>query len=217
MRATATLVTALVFGALPAWQFTKTDPGSRLKDSSRGAIGSTRELRSGRWLVAAQMALSLPLLVGAGLLARTVYNLQHPDLGFQVERLLLARVDISPIVHDTARRDRVLRELQDRLRTIPGVDAASFSQVGLFSGGISTAAIEVGGSTSTDPPESRLRVGSRGCRTTSRRCGFRMLRGRDIAEGDRADTHKVCIVNEAFVRQHFGGQDPIGMRRDDGR
>ena len=208
--ATATLATALVFGALPAWQFTKTDPGSRLKDNSRGAIGSKRELRSGRWLVAAQMALSLPLLVGAGLMARTVYNLQHPDLGFQVERLLLARIDISQIVHDTARRDRVLRELQDRVRTISGVDAASFSQVGLFSGGISTAAIEVGGRTSTAPPnrDSALdRIGAEYFTTLQ----VPILRGRDITESDRAATRRVCIVNEAFVRQYFGGQDPMGM------
>ena len=57
--------------------------GSQLKEQSRGTIGSSRQLRSGRWLVGLQLALSLPLLVGAGLLARTVYNLQRPDLGFR--------------------------------------------------------------------------------------------------------------------------------------
>jgi hypothetical protein len=107
----ATLTAALVFGALPAWHMARTDPGSRLKDNSRGTFGSARELRSGRWLVGVQLALSLPLLVGAGLLVRTVYNLQRPDLGFDAERLLLARVDLGAIVQDTARRDRVLREL----------------------------------------------------------------------------------------------------------
>jgi len=207
----ATLIAALVFGALPAWHITRTDPGSRLKDNSRGTIGSARELRAGRWLVGAQLALSLPLLVGAGLLVRTVDNLQRPDLGFDAERLLVAWVDLGAIVQDTARRDRALRELVARIQRIPGVEAASFSQVGLFSGGLSTAAIEVSGSEPTaarrgDSPLDR--VGANYF-TTLR---IPILRGRDISDGDRADTYKVCIVNEAFVREHFGGQDPLGMR-----
>lgn len=207
----ATLAAALAFGALPAWQVTRTGPGSRLKDSGRGAIGSARELRSGRWLVGVQLALSLPLLVGAGLLVRTVYNLQRPDLGFPAERLLLARIGLGEIAQDTARRDRVLRELHARMQRIPGVEAASFSQLGLFSGGVSTATIEVGGSapTATRERDSALdRVGA-DYFTTLR---IPILRGRDISESDRADTYKVCIVNEAFVQEHFGAHDPIGMR-----
>jgi ABC-type lipoprotein release transport system permease subunit len=78
----ATIGAALAVGAFPAWLMSKTDPGRYLKENSRGTIGSSRELRSARWLVGLQLALALPLLVGAGLLARTVYNLQHPELGF---------------------------------------------------------------------------------------------------------------------------------------
>ena len=85
---------ALLFGVLPAWQVTKADAGAGLKEQSRGAIGSFGQMRSGRFLVSLQLALSLPLLVGAGLLARTVYNLQRADLGFPAERLLLVRVDL---------------------------------------------------------------------------------------------------------------------------
>ena len=210
----ATLAAAFVFGALPAWQVARADPGSHLKDNSRGAIGSAGELRAGRWLVGVQLALSLPLLVGAGLLVQTVYNLQRPDLGFDAERLLLARVDLGAIVQDTARRDGVLRELHSRIQRIPRVEAASFSQLGLFSGGNSTATIEVSGSApmvtrGRDSADSALdRVGA-GYFTTLR---IPILRGRDISETDRADTYKVCIVNEAFVQEHFGGRDPIGMR-----
>ena len=204
----ATLASALVFGVLPAWAVSDTGPCSRLKDNSRGAIGSARTLRSGRWLVAVQLGLSLPLLVDAGLLARTVDNLQRPDLGFQVERLLLARVDLSEIVRDIARRDGVLRELQDRVRLVPGVEAVSFSQLGLFSGGISTAGIEVSGNEPSGRDSALDRVGA-DYFTTLR---IPILRGRDISDSDRADTHKVCIVNEAFVRQHFGERDPLGMQ-----
>ena len=207
----ATIAAALVFGALPAWQVTRSDPGSRLRSNSRSAIGSAGELRTGRWLVGVQLALSVPLLVGAGLLVQTVYNLQHPDLGFDAERLLLARVDLGDIVKDTARRDRVLRELYARIQRIPGVESASFSQLGLFSGALSTAWIEVSGSpsTATSGRDSALdRVGANYFSTLR----VPILRGRDISENDRADTYKVCIVNEAFVRQYVGGRDPVGMR-----
>ena len=99
-----------------------------------------------------QLVLSLPLLVAAGLLVRTAYNLQHADLGFRPERLLLARVDLGTLAQDVARRDRLLRDLRTSLERIPGVEAATFSHLGLFGGGFSTAMIEVEGvSTEPDP------------------------------------------------------------------
>ena len=114
-----TIVAALIFGGLPAWQMTNADAGAHLASESRGTIASMRESRSGRWLVALQMALSLPLLAGAGLMARTLYNLQHPELGFRAERMLLARVNLNELVRDVPRRDRVLRDLRARLQQIP--------------------------------------------------------------------------------------------------
>jgi predicted permease len=204
----ATVVAAVVFGALPAWQVTRTDPGARLKSNSRGAIGSRRELRSGRWLVGVQLALSLPLLVGAGLLVRTVHNLQHPDLGLQSERMLMARLNLGQLVRDVPRRNNVLRELQDRLRRIPGVEDATFSHLGLFSGGSSTAGVVVDGGAARPTDSTLDRVGA-GYFTTLR---IPIRHGRDFADGDRADARKVCIVNDAFVQRHFGGRNPIGLR-----
>ena len=206
-----TLASVLVFGVLPAWQVTRTDPCPRLKENSRGAVGSPATLRVGRLLISAQLALSLPLLVGAGLLVRTVDNLQHPDLGFQAERLLLAGVDLSEVTHDIPRRDRVLREIQDRIRRLPSVEAVSFSQLGLFTGGISTAEIEVAGhaATPTGSRDSALdRVGADYFATLR----IPIIEGRDISHRDRADSPKVCIVNEAFVREHLAGTAPLGAR-----
>src|SRR4029077_6146873 len=130
----ATVGATLLFGVLPAWQVTKTDAGAALKEQSRGAGGSLGHLRSGRLLVSLQLALSLPLLVGAGLLARTVYNLQRADLGFPTERLLLVRVDLREAAGDTAHGGSLALELLGRLQRIPGVRAASFSHLGIFSG-----------------------------------------------------------------------------------
>jgi len=204
----ATIGAAVAFGALPAWQMTRSDPGAQLKDSSRGAIGSVRELRSGRWLVGVQLVLSLPLLVAAGLLVRTAYNLQHADLGFRPERLLLARVDLGTLAQDVARRDRLLRDLRTSLERIPGVEAATFSHLGLFGGGFSTAMIEVEGvSTEPDREWPLDRVGA-GYFTT---LGIPIRRGRDISETDGADTRKVCVINDAFSQRFFDRRDPMGL------
>jgi predicted permease len=204
----ATIGAAVAFGALPAWQMTRSDPGAQLKDSSRGAIGSVRELRSGRWLVGVQLVLSLPLLVAAGLLVRTAYNLQHADLGFRPERLLLARVDLGTLAQDVARRDRLLRDLRTSLERIPGVEAATFSHLGLFGGGFSTAMIEVEGVSTEPDPEGPLdRVGA-GYFTT---LGIPIRRGRDISETDGADTRKVCVINDAFSQRFFDRRDPMGL------
>jgi hypothetical protein len=85
------------------------------------------------------------------------------SLGFDPARLLLARIDLGEIAQNADRRDRVLRELHARIQRIPGVEAATFSQLGLFSGGISTAAIEVRGG-AVSHPQSRLRARSGGRR-----------------------------------------------------
>jgi predicted permease len=205
----ATLAAALVSGILPAWHVTKRDPGSDLTAGGRGSIGSRGELRAGHWLAGLQLSLTFPLLLGAGLLVRTVDNLQHPVLGFDARHLLLADVQVGALVQDPSRRDRALRELHARILRIPGVEAASFSQLGLFTGGFSTATIEVPGAGPSGGGESALdRVGSNYFATLR----VPILRGRDIAETDRADTHTVCIVNEAFARRYFAGRDPVGMR-----
>ena len=205
-----TVVAALLFGALPAVQATRTDPGASLKEQSRGTIATRGQARSGRLLVGLQLALSLPLLVGAGLMARTVYNLRHADVGFAAERLLLVRVDLREPGYEIARRESVLRELVDEIGRVPGVRAASFSQLGLFSGGESSATIEVEGHTrkSDDDRDSAFdRVGPKYFSTL----GVPVILGRDILDGDRGDAPGVCVINEAFAQRFFERRNPLGF------
>ena len=102
--------------------------------TSNGAGPSARAPSCARaaLLVSLQLALSLPLLVGAGLLARTAYNLQRVDLGFAAERLLLVRVDLRAVVPDLVRRNLLSEEILRQIRRVPGVTAATFSQLGIF-------------------------------------------------------------------------------------
>ena len=206
----ATLAAALLFGVLPAWQLTTTDAGPGLKEQGRGAIGSFGQMRSGRFLVSLQLALSLPLLVGAGLLARTAYNLQRADLGFPAERLLLVRVDVREAGYETAHRDSLLRELLGQIQRIPGVRASSFSQLGVFSGGESSTTIQVEGYAPKGDNDrgSALDVLGPGYFAT---LGVPITLGRDILESDRRDAPKVCVINEAFANRFFDGRNPIGM------
>jgi putative ABC transport system permease protein len=207
----ATVGAALLFGVLPAWQVTRADAGATLKEQSRGATGTFGRLRSGRLLVSLQLALSLPLLVGAGLLARTVYNLQRADLGFPAERVLLVRVDLGKAGIEPARRGSLLRELTGQIQRIPGVRAVSFSQLGLFSGGESSSTIEVEGYTrkGDDDRESALDAIGPGYFST---LGVPIRLGREILENDAAEATTVCVVNEAFAKRFFDQRNPIGMR-----
>lgn len=207
----ATLAAALLFGVLPAWQITKTDAGVSLKEQSRGGTGSLGQMRWGRFLVALQLALSLPLLVGAGLLMRTLYNLQRADVGFPAERLLLVRVDTREAGYDTVRGDILLRELLGQFQRIPGVQAASFSHLGVFSGGDSSLEIEVEGYRPKGDNDrgSALDVVGPGYFST---LGVPIALGREILSSDDAGAPKVCVINQAFAKRFFDGRNPIGMR-----
>jgi putative ABC transport system permease protein len=206
----ATVAAAVAFGLLPALQVAATDAASRLKEQSRSTVGSRGQLASGRVLVALQLALSVPLLVGAGLLARTAYNLQRVDLGFPSERLLLVRVDLRAAGIDTPRRDALIGEVLERIRPIPGVRAASFSQLGVFSGGESNATIQVEGYTPRSEEDRNSAVDVVGARYFST-LGIPVSLGREIHDGDRGDGPKVSVINEAFARKFFENRNPIGL------
>ncbi len=208
---TITLAAAVLFGLLPAWQATKTDAGTGLKEQSRGAIGGMGRMHWGRSLVSLQLALSVPLLFGAGLLARSVYNLQHLDLGYPAGHLLLVRIDLPESTYANARRGRLLRELLEQLRGIPGVRAASFSKLGVFSGGDSNSGIEVEGfvpKKDSDRESALDRVGPGYFSTL----GVPIILGREILERDQDGAPKICVINQAFAERFFAGRNPIGMR-----
>jgi hypothetical protein len=186
----ATLAAGLLFGVLPAWQISRSDTAPALKKQARGS----------RFLVSLQLALSLPLLAGAGLLARTVFNLQHADLGFPAEHLLVLRIDSG-----------VIGNLLEEFQRIPGVRAASFSQLGVFSGGESANTIAVEGYTPTGDHDRGSATDVVGPDYFST-LGVPIVIGREILAGDRASAPLVCVINQAFAKRFFDTRNPIGMR-----
>ena len=217
--AAATTLAAVLFGVLPALQITRADASEGLKQQSRSTTDSAEGVRWGRVLVSLQLALCLPLLVGAGLLGRTLYNLNHVDLGFRAQNLVTAFVDARTAGYEGGRRAQLYRNLAELLRRLPGVSAVSYSHLGLFSGGESALGIEVPGYTPTSSDDRSSPVDEVGSGYFST-VGISILRGREILDSDTL-APKICVINEAFARHYFAGRDPLGMEviiadRDDG-
>jgi predicted permease len=200
----------MLFGVLPAWQVTRIDPGENLKIQSRTTTASIAQIRWRQSLVCSQLALCLPLLVTAGLLGKTVYNLQRVDLGFQAERLLLVPVDTASTGYDSARVGRLANNLRDQIQLIPGVKSASYSLNGVFSGGNSHLQVDVEDytpKTESDHGSDMDVVGADYFSTL----GVPIIAGREILSSDQAGPAH-CVINEAFATKFFEKRSPIGRQ-----
>jgi predicted permease len=204
-----TLSAGLVLGLLAAIRVTRTGAVTGLREG-RGIAGSTGWLRLGKLIVVGQLALSLPLLVGAGLLVRTLYNLRHVDLGYPKDDVLSVRVDGQSAGYEPARQTVAFEGLLARIRAVPGVRAATYSNNGLFGGSDNGDEITVEGYTPTgrgDRGSSYDAVGPAYFSTL----GIPVLLGREITENDRAGGLTVCVINETFAKRFFAGRHPLGM------
>ena len=206
------VLTAFVFGLAPALRAGRVDPLPALKSTGGSARGSGR-VRLRRMLVITQVAVSLVLLVAAGLFARSLIKLQQIDVGFNPESVLL--LDVTPPAGerplDIEERRALYRSLLERAITVSGVQAASASVSGLFSRGLWRNAIDIEGF--VPPPGVTLRSFANAVSPDYFEVmRMRVLHGRPFADTDRASTARVAIVNQTFANQFLGGADPIGRR-----
>jgi predicted permease len=205
-----TLVAGLLLGLLPALRTTKTHVSMGLKEQGRGLTGSTAWFRVSKLMVVGQLALSLPLLVGAGLLLRTMMNLQQADLGFAKESLLTVRVDAEAAGYEAPRQAVAIDQLLARIRAVPGVRAATYSNNGLFGGSDNGDQIEVEGYTPRGNNDRGSRYDQVGPEYFST-LGIPVRLGREITAEDRAGGQMVCVINETFAKRFFDGRNPIGL------
>ncbi len=205
-----TLLTGLIFGLAPAIRGTRVNLNDSLRDGGRGNTSSSGRPNLAKGLVIAQVALSLLLVVGAGLLLRTLWNLQSSDLGYARENLLVMSVDGVTAGYTPARLAPLWNELSDRLRTLPGVRGVTYSQNGLFSGNESADRVEVEGFTPRENKErgSRFDIVGPGYFST---LGIPLILGREVGAQDTASAPHVCVINEAFAKRFFEGRNPIGL------
>ncbi|MEO5821819.1 MAG: FtsX-like permease family protein, partial [Vicinamibacteraceae bacterium] len=207
-----TILAGLALGVLPALRVTKTPMATGLRDQGRGIAGSAAWLRVGRAVVVGQLALSLPLLVGAGLLARTLINLQRIEVGYARDGLLTVELDVDAAGYEPAPLAEALSALLTRLRATPGIVSAALSSNGLFNGSDNSDAITVEGYTRRGDGNadrgSRYDAVDPGYFST---LGVPVILGRAIVESDRPGGAKVAVINEAFATQFFAGRHPVGL------
>jgi predicted permease len=208
------LLTGLIFGLVPAYRATRVDVSSTLKENSRGVIGSGARITMGKALVVSQVAISLLLLIGAGLFLRTLRNLQQVDLGYPREKLLLVRVDALAAGYESAPRAAVYQTLLERFRSLPGVRAVTLSENGLFSGTESGDQISVEGYKPQKEGDAHARFDQIGPAYFST-LGVPILLGREIGLQDAGTSAPVCVVNEAMSRFYFADRNPIGKHITD--
>ena len=201
------IVTALIFGLAPAMQTAKRDMVEPLKDSSKGVGGGFRGGRLRNTLVIVEVALSLLLLAGAGLLMRSFLILQQVDLGLNPDHILVVRLPLPRGQYETAAaKHRFFRTLLARLQALPGVVVATETTTLPPYGGI-TSDIDISGKTHVDRWESMVQLVSEGYFPT---LGLRLTRGRLLTEAEVNDGRKVAVVNQTLVNRFFPGEDPIG-------
>ncbi len=207
------VLTGLIFGVFPALRVTRTDVNPVLKDNTRGVVAGTAgrspRFSVGKSLVAVQVGLSLLMLVGAGLFARSLSNLTSVRLGYEPEHLLMVPLDPTAAGYAYPRNLRLFEQILDRVHEIPGVRSASLSQNGLFSGSESGDRISVEGYTSSNPRDLSARfdqVGPEYFKTV----GIPILLGREFGPQDSGSAPRVCVINETMAKFYFGKTNPIG-------
>ena len=203
------LITGLLFGLAPALSSTRPDVVPALKDSAASIARGHVRLR--RVLVTAQVALSLVLLIGAGVFARSLANLLHYNLGFRPERLLVFSINPALSGYKGADIVSIFDRLRARLAALPGVVSVAATQMTPLSYEDMSANVTVEGYRAADDENTD-------CQLTAvspgffRTMGVPLIAGREFTAGDDARSAKVVIVNQAFVDHFFRGVNPLGLR-----
>lgn len=205
------LFTGVLFGLVPAWITSSTNP----VESLRGANRSTRDASSlpQKMLVVLQAALSLVLLCGAMLLTLSLRNITHQSFGFQTESRIVAGIDASGAGYKASQMPQFYRKLDTQLGQIPGVESFSYQMYSPMSGDNWSELVYIPG----QPPPDRksgswyvaswVRVSTRFFETI----GAHITQGRNFSDQDNPNTRPVAIVNEEFAKRHYHGLNPIGQ------
>ena len=199
------LAAGIAFSLVPALRATRADPAGALKEQSRSMALSRSRLS--RALIVAQVAVSLALLVGAGLFLKTLANLRGVDVGFNPEQVLLFQLDSTRSGYDPEESVALYARIGDRLRTLPGVRSVTMAQTALLGGGVWMSTVHVEGQT-----------GGQGTHMMTVAPGFfdtmeiPLLAGRGFEPRDDADAPRVAVINAAAATELFGTDDAVGRR-----
>ena len=206
------LVTGVLFGIAPALQVSKTNVNEILKEGGRGSAGGPRARRMRTALVVAELALTVVLLIGAGLMVRSFMKLYSFDLGVDTSHLLTMRADLPASRFDTPDKRRLQFEaILSRVQAVPGVAAASLAE-SIPMGGAGSVTVELEGrpaAADTSPaPAATVTISPEYFDTIN----ASVRRGRPFTANDGTPGNSTVIVNERFVARFYPGDDPLGKR-----
>jgi putative ABC transport system permease protein len=214
------MLTGLFFGLAPMIEASKLDLNEVLKDGARKATGSAGQRKMRSLIVAAEFALALTLLIGAGLLSRSFWRLQNVSPGFDPENLLTFRVSLPRASYPGARQaGAFFQQAIARTAQLPGVKAVGAASILPLSGSNSDEVFVIEGRPYRDMKD----LGDEEYRAVTpdyfRAMGIPLIKGRYFNDADKADAPRVTIINQAFAERHFRGEEPLGKRltQDDPR
>ncbi len=204
------LLTGLIFGLVPALQSSRPDLSDALKEGARGSTGGSRLFRN--LFVVAEMALALVLLVGAGLMLRSFFQLHQVKAGFDTDNVLTMRVQLPTAKYrEPQQRAEFFKRAQERLAALPGVKSVGAISYLPLTGLASSTVFNLATEPDLPPSESpstEVRAITPGYFAAM---GIPLLKGRSFDERDGADS-RVLVINDTLARKYFPGQNPIGQR-----
>ena len=205
-----TVFTGVLFGLAPAWQASRPDIAGTLKDQA-GSVVTGGSMRMRKGLVIAQVALSLLLLIGAGLFIRSLRNLRDLDPGFRLDNLLAFTVDPHLNGYPDSRTMNFFRHLRERMDALPGVHSASLAVVPVLADDEWDSSVAIEGYPRKQGEQMNPHMNYI-APDFFKTLEIPVVLGRDFNERDEKDAPKVAIVNQKFVKRFFGDRNPLGHR-----
>jgi predicted permease len=203
------VATGVLFGLAPAFQGTSVDPASVLKTSLTGSDRS-RGWPVRKMLVAAQVALSLLLLVGAGMFLQTLENYSHLDPGFDRDHLLNVQIDTHLVDYQASDFPLLYQRLTERMQSIPGVRSASITSCSLVAGCLDASDVVVTDGSGRKIARANAQINSVSLNYFAT-TGIQLFRGREFATTDDSSAPRVAIVNQTFAQRYMGNRNPLGL------
>jgi predicted permease len=202
------LVTGVLFGTVPAWITSHSDPAEAL----RGINRSTRDRSSmpQKSLIVFQAAMSLVLLTGAALMTRSLRNMQHQDLGIQTANRYVFHLDPVSAGYTPERLSYLNQKLEQRFKSIPGVQNVGLALYSTLEGNNWGESVYIQGRPAPRPNENTESSWDRVSPGFFETVGQPVIRGRGFSDSDTATSQKVAVVNQKFVKKFFPNEDPIG-------